>query len=123
MALPFDKDLTGIKVYIKVGATDFRRGIKGLISLVEGSLKISMDEKSIFAFCSKNQKQIKIIYIEGAGAYLIQRKIKYGSFPWPQTSEEALLVDMDELRVLLADPISIESLRARRLVEKVQLHL
>lgn len=57
MALPFDKDLAGIKVYLKVGATDFRRGIKGLISLVEGSLKIQMDEKSIFVFCSKNQSK------------------------------------------------------------------
>ncbi|MDP0488978.1 MAG: IS66 family insertion sequence element accessory protein TnpB, partial [Pleomorphochaeta sp.] len=72
MALPFDKDLAGKKVYLKVGATDFRRGIKGLISLVEGSLKIQMDEKSMFIFCSRNQKQIKIIYIEGAGAYMIQ---------------------------------------------------
>lgn len=123
MSLPFDKDLTGIKVYLKVGATDFRRGIKGLISLVEGSLKIQMDEKSIFVFCSKNQKQIKIIYIEGAGAFLITRKIKYGCFHWPQTNKEALLVDMNDLRVLIADPISIESLRARRLVQKIQLHL
>ncbi len=40
MALQFDKDLTGKKVYLKTGTTDFRRGIKGLISLVEGSLKI-----------------------------------------------------------------------------------
>ena len=38
-------------------------------------------------------------------------------------SNEHGMVDMDDLRVLLADPISIESLRARRLVEKIQLHL
>jgi len=56
MVLPFDKDLTGVKVYLKVGATDFKGGIKGLISLVECSHKIQMDEKSIFVFCSKNQK-------------------------------------------------------------------
>jgi hypothetical protein len=87
MALPFDKDLAGIKVYLKVGATDFRRGIKGLISLVEGFLKIQMDENSIFVFCSKNKKQIKMINIEGAGAFLIQRKIKYGFLPSPQTNE------------------------------------
>jgi len=74
MALPFDKDLTGVRVYLKVGATDFKGGIKGLISLVDGSLKIQMDEKSIFVFCSKNQKQIKIIYIEGSGAFIITRK-------------------------------------------------
>ena len=61
MALPFDKDLSNVKVYLKVGPTDFRRGIKGLISLVEGSMKIQMDDKSLFAFCSKNKKQIKII--------------------------------------------------------------
>jgi len=40
MVLLLDKELTGIKVYLKEGVTDFRRGIKGLISLVEGFLKI-----------------------------------------------------------------------------------
>jgi transposase len=123
MALPFDKDLSDVKVYLKVGPTDFRRGIKGLISLVEGSMKIQMDDKSLFAFCSKNKKQIKIIYIEGAGAYLILRKIRYGRFPWPQNNSDALLVDVDVLRSLLVDPISIEAIHARRDVEKIQLYL
>lgn len=123
MPLPFDKDLTNIKIYIKTGSTDFRRGISSLISFVEGSLKISMDDKSLFVFCSKNRKQIKIIYVEGAGAFLIQRRIKYGMFPWPQTSKEALQVDIDDLRSLLVDPISIEALRARRNIQRIQLYL
>ncbi len=123
MALPFDKDLTDFKVYLKTGSTDFRRGISSLISLVEGSLNKRMDEKSLFAFCSKSRKQIKIIYVEGAGAYLIQRRVKYGLFPWPNTKEEALQVDIEDLRTLLVDPISIEALRARRNVEKIQFYL
>ncbi len=40
MALLFDKDLKGIKGYLKVGVTDFKKGIKGLILLVDGYLKI-----------------------------------------------------------------------------------
>lgn len=58
-----------------------------------------MDEKSVFVFCSKNQKQIKIIYIEGVGAFLITRQIKYGYFHCPQTNKEALLVDVNDLRI------------------------
>ncbi len=123
MALPFDKNLDGVKVYLKVGSTDFRRGIKGLISLVEGSMKIHMDDKSLFAFCSKDRKQIKIIYVEGAGAVLILRKIRYGRFPWPQNNSDALLVDVEVLRSLLVDPISIEAIQARRNVDKIQLYL
>lgn len=53
-----------------------------------------MDEKSIFVFCSKHQK----------------------------TNKEALIVDMNDLKELIAVPISIESLKARRLVQKLGFH-
>ena len=73
MALPFDENLKDIEVYLKLGATDFRKGIPGLQSLIIGGLNLEMKEKRLFAFCAKDKKKIKIIYLEGAGIWLIER--------------------------------------------------
>jgi len=123
MALPFDENLRDVEVYLKLGATDFRKGIPGLHSYIIGGLGLEMKEKRLFAFCSKNKKQIKILYLEGAGIWLIQRSVRYGCFAWPEDGEEAQLVDMEILRSLLTDPISLESLKARGIVENIEMHL
>jgi transposase len=123
MAIPFDKNINGYSIYLRIGPTDFRRGIKGLISLVEGSLNIRMDEKTLFVFCARSKKSIKILYIEDAGVYLIQRRIRYGRFPWPQKYSEAVEIDMDILKSLLTDPISMEAISAKHNVERIQYQL
>lgn len=123
MAIPFDKNINGYSIYLRIGPTDFRRGIKGLISLVEGSLNIRMDEKTLLVFCARSKKSIKILYIEDAGVYLIQRRIRYGKFPWPQKYSEAVEIDMDILKSLLTDPISMEAISAKHNVERIQYQL
>jgi hypothetical protein len=123
MALPFDENFKDIEVYLKLGATDFRKGIPGLQALIIGGLNLEMKEKRLFAFCAKDKKKIKIIYLEGAGIWLIERRIRYGSFAWPEDYEDSTLVDMEILRSLLTDPISVESLKARGIVENIEMHL
>jgi transposase len=120
MPLPFDKNIKGYSVYLRVGATDFRRGIKGLISLVEGALNIRMNEKTLFVFCARSKKSIKILYVEDAGIYLIQRKVRYGCYPWPEKYSDAAEVDMEILESILSDPISIDAIKAKHNVERIQ---
>ena len=78
MSLPFDTSLEGKKIYIRVGATDFRRGVRGMVSLVVGAMNMSMDEQSIFVFCSTNRKQMRIVYIEGDRCWMHCRTNRYG---------------------------------------------
>jgi hypothetical protein len=123
MALPFEKNLKHIKIYLRLGSTSFNLGIPGLISLIENGMGIHMDDQSIFCFCSKSKKQIKIIYKENAGYFLIQRRIRYGTFPWPQDNEEAALVDYEILKALLVDPVAVDAIHTRHKVRKMQLQL
>jgi len=67
MGLQFDTELEGKKVFLRVGSTDFRPGIRGMVSLVVGAMDLQMDEQSLFVFCSTSRKQIRIVYCEGAG--------------------------------------------------------
>jgi len=71
MSLPFDTSLEGKKIFLRVGATDFRRGVRGMVSLVVGAMNMSMDEQSMFVFCSTNRKQMRIVYCEGAGCWML----------------------------------------------------
>ena len=61
MALPFDTSLGGKRIFLRVGPTDFRRGVRGMVSLVVGAMNMRMDEQSMFVFCSTSKKQIRIV--------------------------------------------------------------
>ena len=123
MALPFDTALDGKKVFLRVGATDFRRGIRGMVSLVIGAMDLQMDEQSLFVFCSTSRKQIRIVYCEGAGCWMLARSVRYGRFSWPMDAAAAAQMTGDELRGLLADPIPLGHLKARGLVTRMDLHI
>ncbi len=123
MGLPFDTSLEGKKIFLRVGSTDFRRGVRGMISLVLGTMNLSLDEQSIFVFCSTSRKQIRIVYSEGAGCWMCTRVIRYGRFPWPMDKQAAAGITAGDLRTLLSDPVSLEQLQARRQVTRIALHL
>jgi hypothetical protein len=123
MSLPFDKDLRGVKVYLKPGPTDFRKGISTTISLIVGRMQIKMTDKSLFLFCSTDKKQIRILYRDGAGVWLLQRRIKYGRFPYPQNNNEASEISYEALKELISDPIPLETLKLNGIVENIETHL
>jgi len=123
MGLPFDTSLEGKKIFLQVGSTDFRRGVRGMISLVLGSMNLPLDEQSIFVFCSTSRKQIRIVYTEGAGCWMCTRVVRYGRFPWPKDRSAAASITANELRKLLSDPVSLEQLQARSQVTRIALHL
>jgi hypothetical protein len=123
MALPFDTALEGKKIFLRVGATDFRRGVRGMVSLVVGAMDMKMDEKSLFVFCSTSKKQIRIVYCEGAGCWMLCRSIRYGRYCWPMDKGSASHMTVEQLRDLLSDPISLGHLQARGLVTRMDLHI
>ena len=122
MSLPFDTSLEGKKIYLRIGYTDFRRGIRGMISLVVGAMNLCMDEHSMFVFCATSRKQIRIVYCEGAGCWMATRSIRYGCFQWPNHSTDAASLSATDLRHLLCDPISLEHLQAQGVVRRIALH-
>jgi len=123
MSLPFDTALEGKKIFLRVGSTDFRRGVRGMISLVLGAMNLPLDEKSIFLFCSTSRKQIRIVYSDGAGCWMCTRVIRYGRFAWPKDNQTAARISEEQLRNLLTDPVSLEQLKAQKEVTRIALHL
>ncbi|MGL5084549.1 MAG: IS66 family insertion sequence element accessory protein TnpB [Clostridium sp.] len=87
-------------VFIACGVTDLRKSIDGLILEVESNLKLDPFEKALFVFCNKQMNRLKILHFD-EGFWLYYHRIEHGRLKWPRTQDEAINVNIDELRWLL----------------------
>ena len=93
------RDIT--KIFIACGYTDLRRGIEGLAQIVEGQYHLDPFEKNVlFLFCGRRSDRIKGLLWEGDGFLLLYKRLESGSFSWPRTPNEAVLLTKGEYRLL-----------------------
>ena len=95
------------KVFFILGATDMRKGIDTLSLTVSSHNKNPVDG-SLYVFCSKNRKMIKVLYWNKNGFALYQKRLEFDKFMWPNDSCETLEISVTQLRWLLdgLNPIS-----------------
>lgn len=87
-------------VYIACGKTDLRRGIDGLVAIIQLEFKLDPFSKSLFLFCGRRTDRIKAIVYDGDGFILLYKRIERGKFRWPRTPEEAREVTHQQFRWL-----------------------
>ena len=51
----------GKEIYLACGATDMRKSINGLMTMVESSFDLDPFEENIYVFCNRNRDRIKIL--------------------------------------------------------------
>ena len=88
------------KVYLACGYTDLRKSIDGLVVIVQNQFKLDPFDKALFVFCNKQMDKLKILHFD-EGFWLYYYRLEASRFKWPATAEEALKINMDELRWLL----------------------
>ncbi len=116
------KDYSTIKnCYIACGRTDMRKGINGLVGIVERSFKLDPYEDSIFLFCGRNKTKIKGLHWDRNGFVMLQKTLQDGRFQWPKNGDEARLLTPQQLRWLM-EGLSIEQKRAHKEVSGVCFH-
>lgn len=111
--------LSDRRIFIKCGSQDFRCGID---ALAQNAIVMNSEgflDGAVFGFCSKSKKQIRLIFLEGCGYYMISRKLIDGKFSWPEKKEELECCPtmIETLILLLSDPVSIEARKAKRIVK------
>ena len=84
--------LSGRKLYIRCGATDGRIGSERLTYVASCIDKNAKTEGSVFAFCSKSKKVIKLIFWDEGSLWCIERRIHKGSYSWPKTKNDAAFI-------------------------------
>ncbi len=93
-----------MRVLVAVEPVDFRKGIDGLAQLCRKALDSDPFSGSVFVFCNKSRKAVKILIYDGQGFWLCQKRLSKGRFSWwPQSATAASRsLEAHQLSVLLS---------------------
>lgn len=93
------------KIYIAYGATDFRKQIHSLCSIVQNKYQLDPYVKVAFIFCNKKRNSIKVLCYDKNGFILAQKAlldVEKMKFQWPRNSEEMKEITKEQLNWLLS---------------------
>jgi transposase len=108
-------------VYIACGYTDLRRGIDGLVSIVQQTFKLDPFEDSMFLFCGRRTDRIKALYWDKNGFVILYKRLEDGKFQWPRNNNEARSLTKQQLRWLM-EGLKIDQPKAHKAVTKVDMY-
>ena len=92
---------TGTRIWIAAGFTDLRRGFQGLSTLVETVLEQQPYSGHVFVFRGKRGDLIKLLWFDGDGLCLFQKRLERGRFVWPQAASGTVSLTRAQLSMLL----------------------
>ena len=71
-------------IYIYSENVDMRMGLPKIQMMVALNFTKIEIRHSVFIFCSKDKKQIKLYYEDDYGVWLMQNRLHDGNFKWPK---------------------------------------
>ena len=93
------------KIYIAYGATDFRKQISSLCSIVKDNFKMNPYDRSAYIFCNKKRNSIKVLCYDKNGFILAQKTlldVNKMKFQWPRNRDELKCISKQQLSWLLS---------------------
>lgn len=90
-------------IYLALGATDFRKQINSLVSLV--NLPFELDPflpDSVFLFCNRKKDSVKVLRYDKNGFVLANKKLmEKMKFQWPKDSADVKEINLQQVEWLL----------------------
>lgn len=93
-------DWSTIKIFIKPGITDMRKQINGLSTIVQEEMQPDLFSGSLFVFCNRTRKRLKILYWDRNGFCIWLKRLEKDKFPWPKDQQDTVELSEDQLRML-----------------------
>lgn len=92
-----------IKVYLARGSTDMRKSFDSLAGAVRELLAHDPLSGHLFVFGNRRRTMLKILYWDGAGFWVLAKRLARGTFSWPTPADDrpSLELRADELGALL----------------------
>lgn len=91
---------TNRRIWIVAGITDMRRGLTSLSGLVQTSLEQSPLSGEVYVFRGRRGDLIKILFHDGEGICLFQKRLDRGRFVWPQAESGTISLSRAQLSML-----------------------
>jgi transposase len=88
------------QIWLVAGVTDLRRGFIGLSALVQTTLELNPLSGHVFIFRGRRGDLVKILWHDGDGVCLFQKKLDRGRFVWPQTTSGTVSLTRAQLSML-----------------------
>lgn len=98
------------KIYLAYGATDFRKQISSLCSIIRNNFNMNPYDRSAYIFCNRKRNSIKVLCYDKNGFILAQKTLldtERMKFQWPRNEKELARIDKQQLNWLLSG-LSIE---------------
>lgn len=120
------RDFTGAgHIYLACGYTDLRKGIDGLVAVVQQTFGLNPFSNSLFLFCGRKRDRIKGLYFEGDGFLLLYKRLeaspeKSNKFQWPRNENEVLDLSPQQYRWLM-EGLNIHQKKALKQVPAFQM--
>lgn len=92
-----------VSVFVFAAPTDMRKSYDTLAALVTHSLGRDVLSGEMFVFVGKTRRRAKVLYWDGTGLCLFQKRLEQGLFtaPWRCRGAEPLRWTMSELSLFL----------------------
>jgi transposase len=102
-SLPMLGSTRNVSVYIAPGPTDMRKGYNGLFAIARDTIKMDPLSGHLFLFVAKNRKRCKVLYWDGTGLCVFQKRLESGRFiaPWKRPGTSAVTMTSNELQLFI----------------------
>jgi len=91
-----------VQVYVSLAPIDFRKGLNGLLILVQDVFKQSPQSSYLFLFRDQSRKKLKALYWDGTGFVLLYKRLERGHFCFPKLKSGEIILDRLQLECLLS---------------------
>jgi transposase len=90
-----------MRIFVAIGAVDFRKGIDGLTGVCRRVLKTDPFSGYLFVFRNRRKTSIKLLQYDGQGYWLCQKRLSKGTFQWWPEGEVSGQLMVHQLQTLL----------------------
>ena len=91
----------GTRIWIAAGITDMRRGFQGLSAQVQTVLGEQPYSGHVFVFRGRRGDIVKLLWFDGDGLCLFQKRLERGRFIWPQAESGTVSLSRAQLSMQL----------------------
>ncbi|MBI1205809.1 MAG: IS66 family insertion sequence element accessory protein TnpB [Azospirillum sp.] len=91
----------GLRILVASEPVDFRKGLDGMVALVERHLCCDPFGGDLFVFRSKRADRVKIVAWDGTGLFLFYKRLEQGRCLWPPLRQGTMVLTTAQLAMLL----------------------